>query len=90
MVLPDRMDWYGWTLLLRTGPGDANQMLVTRKDQYGIKPHHIFIGEGRVVDLRDDTPIMLPDEETVFEAWGMDYVPPQKRSTGAYAEAVKF
>jgi DNA polymerase/3'-5' exonuclease PolX len=88
MVLPDRMDWYGWTLLLRTGPADANQLLVTRRDQHGIKPHHIFIGEGRVTDLRTDTPIHLQDEETVFGRWGMKYVPPQERSVENYWKAI--
>lgn len=87
--LPDRMDLYGWQLFLRTGPGDANQLMVTRRDQRGLKPNHIFIGEGRVVDLRDDTPIMLPDEETVFEVWGMEYVPPQGRCIERYWKALR-
>lgn len=88
IILPDRRDLYGWFLLLRTGPGDANTALVTRKDQGGLKPNYIFIGAGRVTDLRDDTPIILTDEETVFEWWGMNYVPPQERSVENYWKAI--
>jgi DNA polymerase/3'-5' exonuclease PolX len=85
--LPDRMDLYGWQLFLRTGPGDANQVMVTRRDQGGLKPNHLFIGEGRVVDLRDDTPMMLPTEETVFDVWGMEFIPAPERCVSRYWEA---
>jgi DNA polymerase/3'-5' exonuclease PolX len=87
--LPDRMDLYGWQLLLRTGPGDGNQLMVTRRDQRGLKPNHIFVGDGRVVDLRDDTPLILRDEESVFEAWEMEYVPPSERCIERYWQALK-
>lgn len=30
---PDRLQWWGWLLFLRTGPGDGNRLMVTRVDQ---------------------------------------------------------
>jgi DNA polymerase/3'-5' exonuclease PolX len=89
VVLPDRLDWFGWTLLLRTGPDKANRLLVTSKDKGGLKPGRLHIDDGKVFDLEDNRYLKLEREEDVFAAWGLAYVPPTRRSVEAYWEAQK-
>ena len=47
MVLPDVLDWWGYTLWLRTGSGRANKLMVTSPPK-GLRPDGLrfFGGEG--------------------------------------------
>lgn len=89
VVLPDRLQWYGYILTLRTGPGDCNKLLMIGRDKGGLKPARIYANDGKVFDLEADRYLDLPKEEDVFAAWGLAYVPPIRRSVDAYWEALK-
>lgn len=86
IVLPDRS--WGYTMLLRTGPGDANQVLVTREGVYnregnrGIcpQPYEFKDGDLHVGDQRVET----PEEKDVFAALGLPYIAPPLRSVEMY------
>lgn len=83
---PDRMRVWGWQLLLRTGPGDANTILVTNRNKGGLLPPTFVVKDGTVTTA-SGLPIPLETEAAVFEAWHMVYVPPQQRSVEAYKQA---
>jgi len=87
IIRQDRLDWWGWHLLLRTGPGDANQALVTPGHKYGLKPSDILIQKGIV--YKHGKPYPLRTEQAVFDTWDMHYVPPRQRSIEAYQNARK-
>ena len=87
-------DNYGYIKWLRTGPGDANQYVVSRmkrersfmrfKDGYGW----ICSYQGDAVSY--DTKLHLPDEEAVFHALGMgNVIPPKFRHEKVYGERWK-
>ena len=86
IVLPDRS--WGYTMLLRTGPGDANQALVTREGVYnregnrGIcpQPYEFRDGDLHVGEQRIET----PEEKDVFAALGLPYIAPPLRSVEMY------
>lgn len=89
IVLPDR-DW-GPTMLIRTGPGAANGVLVTREGvtnregNVGILPHHLTMNEGSLWD--GATRLHTPEERDVFHALEMCYIEPHLRSVEAYQRA---
>ncbi len=82
----DRLHVWGWQMLLRTGPGEANTLLVTNRQKGGLLPPDFVVKDG-VVTTTSGIPIALETEEAVFEAWHMVYVPPQQRNVEAYKEA---
>ncbi|MBZ0315428.1 MAG: hypothetical protein K8L91_03345 [Anaerolineae bacterium] len=83
---PDRLRVWGWQLLLRTGPGEGNQLLVTQRQKGGLKPPDMVVSDGSVTTT-SGIPIVLETEAQVFEEWHMVYVPPQQRTPSAYIEA---
>lgn len=86
IVLPDRQ--WGPTFLIRTGPGDANEALVTQDgivNQHGIRgtlPEYLAFRDGSI--WRGDERLDTPEEADVFDALGMPYIPPNERSIQAY------
>lgn len=88
MILPDRDDWYGWHLLLRTGPGDANQLLVTEQFIGGLLPYGVRVKDGIV--YKHGEPYPLEDEAAVFELWGFkEFIPANERCVERYKQALK-
>lgn len=87
IVLPDRS--WGYTMLLRTGPGDANGVLVTRSGVrnhdglYGILQPEFKFFEGELW-LGDLAAIPTPEEKDVFTALDLPYIPPPLRSVEMY------
>jgi len=97
IVRPDR-DW-GLTFLIRTGPGDANQYLVTRRitmNQHGALPPHLLVSDGALwrlpsqIDLPIKAPppgsmrIPTPEESDVYAAIGLPFLAPNERTADAY------
>lgn len=86
IVLPDRS--WGYTMLLRTGPGDANQVLVTREGvrnregNLGIcpQPYEFKDGDLHVGEVRIET----PQEKDLFTAMGLPFITPRLRSVEMY------
>lgn len=87
IVLPDRS--WGYTMLLRTGPGDANGVLVTKlgvrnhDGNLGILPEKYKFFQGELW-LGDLAPIPTPEERDVFAAINLPYIPPPLRSVEMY------
>lgn len=86
IVLPDRQ--WGPTMLIRTGPGDANQALVTAEwmknsngDQ-GVLPPGMKFQDGAI--LRGGVELDTPEEWDVFSALGLPYISPLDRSVEMY------
>jgi hypothetical protein len=88
IVLPDRQ--WGPTMVIRTGPGDANGALVT---QQGVTNHDGNIGvcpagmkfENGAVWGEGGAPYLdTPEEIDVFAALGLPWIPPHLRSPGEY------
>lgn len=98
IVRPDRQ--WGVTYLLRTGPGDANEYLVTRRKPdgsgYGGCPPHLLFFEGSLYRLAyplEGRPkklppgaqrLDLPEETDVFAALAMPYIDPADRTVSTY------
>lgn len=86
IVLPDRS--WGWTMMLRTGPGEANGVLVTNEGirnhdgNQGILPTGFRFSEGELY-LRENH-IPTPEEPDVFEALGLPYIAPPLRTVEMY------
>lgn len=86
IVLPDRQ--WGPTFLIRTGPGDANEALVTQDgviNQHGIRgtlPEYLAFRDGAI--WRGDERLNTPEEVDVFEAVGMPYIQPNERTVETY------
>ncbi|MEO8608889.1 MAG: hypothetical protein ABI690_13440 [Chloroflexota bacterium] len=87
IVLPDRS--WGYTMLLRTGPGDANSVLVTKMGvrnhdgNLGILPAAYKFFEGELW-LGDLAPVPTPEEKDVFAALDLPYIPPPLRNVEMY------
>lgn len=86
IVLPDRQ--WGPTMLIRTGPGEANGVLVTqegvlnRDGLRGILPKTMQFKEGRL--WAHGLAIDTPEEEDVFYRVGLPWLPPHERSARTY------
>lgn len=83
-----REQW-GVILLLRTGPAEFNRQLVLKRSQGGWLPRGLFFRDGWLWRLpppydgdpaHPATPVPTPEEEDVFRALGLVYVPPEQRS----------
>lgn len=85
IVLPDRS--WGYTMLLRTGPSDANGVMVTkegvrnRDGHLGILPKGYQFNNGLWLG---DIAIHTPEEKDVFAALDLPYIPPPLRSVELY------
>jgi DNA polymerase/3'-5' exonuclease PolX len=93
MVLPDRLDYFGYIYWLRTGPGDANRHMVTPayerdgRQAGGLKPDGLEVKDGLV--YRDGQPLPVPTEQDMFAALELAYVEPHLRSVSSYLQARK-
>lgn len=76
-----------------TGPGDANQVLVTaagrrnRQGNLGVLPAGMAFDDGRV--LRDGEILDVPEEVDVFAACGLPYLAPHLRTVETYQRWAK-
>src|SRR5690606_4220979 len=83
---------WGYIHWLRTGPGDANEIAVTNKNQrnrhgkWGIKPPAIALKDGTV--WRDGAALAVGEEKEMFAALGMPYIAAHQRSAEVYYAAV--
>ena len=68
---------FGVIHLIRTGPKEFNQWLVTPRRRGGGLPSYLKVREGAIWHGREIIP--TPTEEDVFRALDMDYIPPSKR-----------
>ncbi len=88
IVLRDRQ--FAPTLLIRTGPNEANQALVTPSgvvNQNGIRgvlPSGMRFDEGAV--WQDGRKLDTPTERSVFAACGLPYVSPHLRTMEIYQQ----
>lgn len=88
IVQPDRQ--WGPTMVIRTGPGDANAALVTEYGRVnqefmvsGVCPAGMRFAEGAV--WRGTQKLDTPEEWDVFAALGLPWLPPQMRTPNRYA-----
>lgn len=85
-VLPDRQ--WGPTMLIRTGPGDANGVLVTqegirnRDGHWGILPKGMMFNEGAI--WSGGIKLNTPEEWDVFDVLQLPYIPPLWRTVEDY------
>lgn len=86
IVLPDRP--WGVTYLLRTGPGEANEALVTTRGSVtrhgvrGVLPVGMRMVDGAL--WRAGVRLETPEEIDVFAAVGLPYIVPPSRSAAVY------
>lgn len=86
IVLPDRQ--WGPTFVLRTGPGEGNEALVTPRGQRtrngvrGICPPGLHWADGAL--FREGVALDTPDERSVFKAVGLPLIAPHERSAELY------
>lgn len=81
IFLANEHNW-GYITWLRTGPGDANQYIMSRLMQ---SPFRFREGYGEYNGRR----VSLPDETDLFKALGMPYISPWDRSVENYFYAPK-
>jgi len=78
-----RPENFGLIFLIRTGPAEFSQKLVTQKCKGGWMPDWMRVQDGRLWQdkdpHKDGEPIFTPDEESVFKAIGMGFVEPGER-----------
>lgn len=70
-------DCWGVIYTLRTGPAEFSHRLVTPRRQNGLCPSHLRFRQGRIqsgLSLLD-----TPEEEDVFKALEVAWIPPEKR-----------
>jgi len=89
IVLKDRQ--WGPTMVIRTGPGDANKVIVTKRGMrnndgnIGILPPGVKFDQGAVWRLVDSHVLVdTPEEEEVFYACGLPFIAPHLRSVETY------
>lgn len=93
VVLPDRQ--WGPTFLIRTGPGDANQVLVTpdgvrnRDGNVGVLPDGLKFDEGGVLRIGAGL-LDTPTELATFAACGLPWLAPPLRSVWDYQLEARF
>lgn len=86
IVLKDRQ--WGPTFLIRTGPGSANDALVTREGvtnkngRVGVLPKGMKLYDAAF--WLDEVKLETPEEVDCFEAVGLPYIPPPLRSYELY------
>lgn len=93
------VDSWGFLFWLRTGPGDGNKRLmqIMQKTEIRCIEGAVWYAEDwtskpradGTVEWLSDTKrrVIVPDEATWFRLWGMDYVPPEKRTVRMYEDA---
>jgi len=85
---------WGVIFTLRTGSADFSKWLVTSRLKGGGRMDCRTVNDGRVWRLVEQEapfaapirePMETPEERDVFEALGMDWVPPEKRDRGYWS-----
>lgn len=90
IFLADADNW-GFILWLRTGPGDANQYVMTQLIRLGA-PYRPALGYLRECDDRGEATgavIRVAGEAEMFRLLAMDYLAPEDRTLAAYEAALK-
>lgn len=87
---------WGYIYWLRTGPGDANQFIMTRMAQSRIRAQGGAIWyakdwrrEGDKWASETKQQVNVSDERVFFGLLGMSYVPPQDRRIEIYEKAIE-
>ena len=71
------LEKWGVMMVVRTGPEEFVHNMTTSKQEYGYMPSNLRVDQGRV--WRGKTALPTPNEQSVFELWGMPFIPPFKR-----------
>lgn len=66
-------------MVIRTGPADFSQWMVTKKSLGGALPDHYFVKDGAVWDGRDGSKFNLPEEKDFFRLCEMKWIEPGQR-----------
>lgn len=86
IVMPDRQ--WGPTMLIRTGPGSANQVLITAEGVKNSDGNRGILPKGMVWDdgalWKGGRRVDTPEERDVFAALDMPYIPPYARTVEDY------
>jgi DNA polymerase/3'-5' exonuclease PolX len=79
---------YGYQLWLKTGPGDANQLVMNKllEEQSSIRFNDGF---GWYTEYKGSTPVYIdklniPDEDTLFKALRLPFIAPRWRTAQVY------
>lgn len=75
IVLPPAQ--FGLIYLIRTGPGEFSQWVVTPRRKGGGLPSYLKVRDGAIWHGNEIVP--TPTEEDVFRVLGIDYIPPSER-----------
>jgi len=73
---PDPATW-GVNFMLRTGDAKFSHLMVTKQMYGGYMPDQYNVREARVWE--NSVALPTPEEESLFELWGMDYIKPENR-----------
>lgn len=76
LFLPDADTW-GVVYMMRTGSPDFSKKMVTRQSWGGYKPDIYEVDDARV--WRDGVALSTPEEEILFDLWGMKWITPEQR-----------
>lgn len=70
---------WGVQMVIRTGPADFSQWMVTKKSLGGALPDHYFVKDGAVWDGVDGGKFHLPEEKDFFRLCEMKWIEPGQR-----------
>lgn len=73
---PDPATW-GINMMIRTGSADFSRWMVTPKSQGGAMPDNLHVRNARL--WRGSVALETPNEDDVFDWYGMDFIEPEKR-----------
>ena len=74
---PDPATW-GVNMMIRTGSAEFSRKMVTKRSQGGFMPDGYQVRDARV--WAGAKLLETPEEQSVFDLWGMDYVMPPQRT----------
>lgn len=74
---PDPATW-GVNMMIRTGSAEFSRKMVTKRSAGGFMPDGYQVRDARV--WAGARLLETPEEQTVFDLWGMDYVLPPQRT----------
>jgi len=72
-------DW-GVQYMIRTGPADFSQWMVSHRAIGGALPDTVYVKDGSVWSSRDNSPVHILEEEDFFQLCGLKYVAPELRA----------
>lgn len=71
---------FGCVFMIRTGSAAFTRKMVTQKRLGGLCPDELYFQDGRLWRRGSDEPLNTPTERDVFDALGVDWISPEKRS----------